>query len=754
MTPSEYSRLTDGFDPIGMTPLEVRLAMIAKGYNPTPLDGKKPLLNGWQNLVATELLAQQWGNIGPNTGALTKDTPVLDIDILDEHAAQIVEATARLFLEDKGEILVRVGLPPKRAILLRTDKPFRKIIRKLTSLDGTVHKIEVLGAGQQLAVAGIHPDTKKPNVWKGGKSPVNVPREMLPLVDADEVQTLLDLCVGELKAKLGWGEIVEVNPALSDDVEACPLNERLAATEYKGQYGLNDAILGMTANLISDGRPVTDVTEECMKFVRGVWDKIPDEHPDKVGWKWNTQRDQITDACYGFIKKQCDSQPRIIDTLPDWMLTKWREIEARGGTPFLKKRRFWGVEDKGPAEEIPTVETTNAPDSREDRRAKRPAPGNVLKTFEPFDPARLPAREWVLDKHYQRGVVTVTGGYGGRGKSTNALVEAIVLATGRPLMGEAPRERCRVWYHCADDNMVELQRRVAAICQHYMVPMEELRDWLFLTTPLEFGVRVAEGYSEVTINDKLVAQMHEQIEANTVDVVVLDPLVRMHRAGESNPVAMGAVIDVFWEIAAYNDCGLEVVHHVRKSTPGQTDVVHVAEDLRGAGSISDLVRSVRMLNVMDSKDCIRLCIPEHERRRYIRVSNEKGNYIPPEKASWLRLVSVLLPNGDDVGVVERWQFPDTDGPETPEMAEANRRLDGLFLSLLREHKGPTSSAKTSLYYAPKILAKHPTAKAVRVSKETFEAVLERLLADGRVVVGSEKTANGGARERLMVADSK
>jgi hypothetical protein len=37
----------------------------------------------------------------------------------------------------------------------------------------------------------------------------------------------------------------------------------------------------------------------------------------------------------------------------DWMLTKWRDIEARGGTPFIRKRRFWGVEDKGPADPIP-----------------------------------------------------------------------------------------------------------------------------------------------------------------------------------------------------------------------------------------------------------------------------------------------------------------------------------------------------------------------------------------------------------------
>lgn len=112
----------------------------------------------------------------------------------------------------------------------------------------------------------------------------------------------------------------------------------------------------MTANLIADGKPIVNVIEHCMQFVSGVWEKIPDEHSDKAGWNWNQQRDQITDACYGFIKKECESQPRVVDTLPDWMLMKWRKIEVRGGTPFIRKRRFWGVEDKGPAEEIPTVE--------------------------------------------------------------------------------------------------------------------------------------------------------------------------------------------------------------------------------------------------------------------------------------------------------------------------------------------------------------------------------------------------------------
>jgi hypothetical protein len=58
----------DRFDPIGVGPLEARLAMLANGYEPLPL-------------------------IGPNTGMRAATAPGLDIDILDEQAAQIVEAT-------------------------------------------------------------------------------------------------------------------------------------------------------------------------------------------------------------------------------------------------------------------------------------------------------------------------------------------------------------------------------------------------------------------------------------------------------------------------------------------------------------------------------------------------------------------------------------------------------------------------------------------------------------------------------------
>ena len=45
--------------------------------------------------------------------------------------------------------------------------------------------------------------------------------------------------------------------------------------------------------------------------------------------------------------------------------------------------------------------------------------------------------------------------------------------------------------------------------------------------------------------------------------------------------------------------------------------------------------------------------------RYTREGTSKDNLAPPSSdSSWRKMVSVLLPNGDSVGVVEPWSWPD------------------------------------------------------------------------------------------------
>ena len=110
---------------------ELRHLLRAGGFAPIPCTGKLPACTGWQHL--TEAPADEIGNweiqypASLNTGILTKATPSIDIDITEEPAAEAVEALARERFEERGHILVRIGKPPKRAILLRTDEPFKKL---------------------------------------------------------------------------------------------------------------------------------------------------------------------------------------------------------------------------------------------------------------------------------------------------------------------------------------------------------------------------------------------------------------------------------------------------------------------------------------------------------------------------------------------------------------------------------------------------------------------------------------------------
>src|SRR5215472_11924815 len=154
---------------------ERRLQLVATGYTPVPLFGKVPPsygknnkrkgLSGWQNLQdITAEQVEMWSRTWPdarNTGCLTRLMPALDLDILNEDAVCAIEDHVRERFEERGHVLVRIGKPPKRAVLFRTIEPFPKILVNVVAPNGQAEKIEFLGAGQQLACFGTHPETKQ-----------------------------------------------------------------------------------------------------------------------------------------------------------------------------------------------------------------------------------------------------------------------------------------------------------------------------------------------------------------------------------------------------------------------------------------------------------------------------------------------------------------------------------------------------------------------------------------------------------------
>jgi predicted transcriptional regulator len=272
-----------------MTPLSVfRCNLKAAGYRPIPVNGKKPPMEGWSQIDASEEDIKTWDNKhrhARNTGVLTKLVPALDIDILFEDAAEAVERLVRERYEEAGPILVRIGLAPKRAVLFRTNDPFKKIPANLIAPNGSEgQKLELLADGQQLVIAGTHPKTRKPYVWFGGE-PGAIKREELPYIHEEQAKQLVEeaaelLCrdFGYKRAPKRQREAYGGEPGGADDWAF------LYDNIHHGR-ALHDSLRDLAAKLVRSGMGVG----AAINSLRALMDKSDCEHDVR----WVARRDDI-----------------------------------------------------------------------------------------------------------------------------------------------------------------------------------------------------------------------------------------------------------------------------------------------------------------------------------------------------------------------------------------------------------------------------------------------------------------------------
>ena len=190
------------------TVLEIRKALVDRGYVPIPVENKVPVQKEWQKTEnVSDAMLDMWTKVWPranNTGILTKFTPTLDADILNEPAAIAIEDLVRERFEERGYILPRIGKPPKRAISFRTPDPFPKLTANLIAAKGsTGEKIEFMCDGQQIVAAGIHPDTGKEYSWPLG-NPTEIAHDDLPDISQAEAQKLVEDIVELLCRDFGY----------------------------------------------------------------------------------------------------------------------------------------------------------------------------------------------------------------------------------------------------------------------------------------------------------------------------------------------------------------------------------------------------------------------------------------------------------------------------------------------------------------------------------------------------------------------
>jgi RecA-family ATPase len=713
---------------------ELRLAIQANGYSPVPAYKKCVFLEEWPDkLNVPQAEVRQWSQTHPqwrNTGIITSTTPTVDVDISHPEAAQTVATTIRDWFDGRGVILERFGSPPKRAIPFRTKQPFKKMLVRFVDPAGSVHKIEILGDGQQFIAAGIHPNTRKEYTWHADNTPWSIPRADLPELNDDEAFKLLNHLAETLIEQHEFQ--VESAPPYSENDTPTARGARvdaeaeLAAMRYRPNAGVvNDTHCRVIPSLLRRGHEPDEVIDMVVAGTMSMAREL------NLGWSHAAEVAQVTARCVSTLRRmqKGDDYTLTPPWLPTEYIEEWARIVASGKRPlFTRNGAGWHLRAYGdkPHEDAPAEPGTSA-------KKNGTAPPKrilVLRPFVKFDPAALPPRAWLYGKHYQRRTVSLTAGPGGMGKSSLEMVELLSMATGRNLLGEQPMERLRVWLHNGEDPMEEMLRRLAAVCQHYKIPQEELQGQLWLTSGNEFPLRVAKGYANLEIDEPLVRQISNAIGENEIDVAAFDPLVTLHSVSEGDPGKMDAVVRLFAGIADERDAGIDLSHHVRKPAAG-SDADLDLNDIRGVMAITDAARAARILNRMNKADATDAGIGDVGRLSYFRVDKVKGNYSPAQAATWRRFKNVDLPNNDEVGVVEPWDFPGQ-GMATPEKVAADQRAEQVFLELLDKFtgRGVNVSANQGPNYAPAKFAGDKTATAAKVAKAALRAAMDRLLDRG------------------------
>jgi hypothetical protein len=297
------------------------------------------------------------------------------------------------------------------------------------------------------------------------------------------------------------------------------------------------------------------------------------------------------------------------------------------------------------------------------------APERIRATpYKWVEPHLIPKREWLMGRYLCRGIVSVTVSPGGVGKSALALCEAVSLASGRDLLDQGlPDEPVRVWYWNLEDSRDELTRRIQAICRHHGLGQEDIAGRLFIDSGIDqrLETTIVKG-KDFAIDEDLFRNIEQAVRKNRIDVVIIDPFVSSHGDNENDNGQMDRVAKAWAGLAVRANIAVAIIHHTRKTSgDGQINT----ESARGAKSLTDAARVVRVLEPMSGDQAASYGLEGPA--GYFSARLDKQNFgVPQAQDDWFRIVSEPLGNGDQVGVVARFEALVSNTPPEPDILRA------------------------------------------------------------------------------------
>ena len=222
-----------------------------------------------------------------------------------------------------------------------------------------------------------------------------------------------------------------------------------------------------------------------------------------------------------------------------------------------------------------------------------------------------------------------------------------------------------------EDTRNTMDKRIAAVMRHYGLTPADIGNRLIVIAKGEVKIKVAQQLrsGKVERNVSVIRALTNLVLEHAADVLSVDPLRKTHRVNEIDPIAMGEMLEGYERVAEEAQCAVHLWHHTRKAGGERVTI----EAARGAIAFVDACRSARVLDTMSTKEHEQLAAIAPDMLPpgfYFRVFNGKRNFAPPAALSeWFKLESVVLANGDNVGVVTAWQYPETFTAAPPETVD-------------------------------------------------------------------------------------
>lgn len=181
----------------------------------------------------------------------------------------------------------------------------------------------------------------------------------------------------------------------------------------------------------------------------------------------------------------------------------------------------------------------------------------------------LPPRQWLIEGLWSEEAVGVVGGPPKSWKTWIGLEMAVAVASGKPCLGRyaVPRPG-HVLMFTAEDPPQEVRARAAGLAKARGLDFDRLAVGLIHQPVLRLD--------EEEDRQRLVATVAEYQPR----MLVLDPLVRLHRGDENSSTEISAILGYLRQLQREHHVAIVLVHHVRKSGASQP-----GQALRGSGDI-------------------------------------------------------------------------------------------------------------------------------------------------------------------------